>query len=131
MCPSQLAVHIDVATPVHGAEVQQDVLAAEGFWQSEGLAVHEGGFPVGRVILVHDARESRLNGERHQDGLREGCGAALVVVVDGGALEVLPYAIQVHPFLSLHRWARILCPHVFCCQLLAPGRHDGSGLLGP
>ena len=127
----QLTVHVDVAAPVHSPEVQQDVLAAEGFGQGEGPAIHEGGSPVGGVVLVHDAGEGRLDGERHQDCLREGRGATLVVVADAGTLEELPDAVQVHPFLSLHGWARIFSPDVLFCQLFAPRRHDRSRLLRP
>ena len=99
---SQLAVHIDVATPVNCSEVQQDVLAAESIGQGKGAAIHVCGPSVRGVTFVHDARESRLDGERHENGFREGRDVSLVVIVDRSALEVLPNAIQVHPFLSLH-----------------------------
>ena len=131
VCSSQLTVHINVATPVHGTKMQQDILAAEGFGEGESPAIHESGFPVGRVALVHDAGEGRLDGERHQYCFREGRGTSFVVVVDGGALEVLPYAIQVHPVLPFHGGTRVFRPNVFLCQLFAPRCHDGSGLLRP
>ncbi len=99
MLPQFLAVDPDRGFPVHGAEVEQHLLAFPGVGDLERAAVPK---PLILADAFHDARQGGFDRVRDEDLTIPGAGLRCGLFED----RIVPQTVEIEPIRALTIWGR-------------------------